>query len=459
VNLTAAVRSVLVVVGIATATPAWSLSFAEAIVLARQTDPTFLSAQANLSASHERSIQAVGALFPQVTATVNTTTNRRNYATRDSVIPPANDQYNSNNAQVNLTQPLWRRANWIAVNQADAAASQADYQLAAAQQDLLVRLGQAWFDVMLARDVVVLTGGQAAAAKHQWEQTSYAMKVNLASAQALEEARSKYDQATAEQIVADTDQSIKSAVLEQIIGSQPAWKPPSLPETYVTADLRSATLEQWLSQAEAASPSILAASRAFDVASAEVRKQRTGHEPTLDAVASYGKNSQAAGSFPGQNGYDIKQGTVGLQLNIPIFSGGTQNAKVGEATALREKARQDLELARRNVRLAAKQAWFGWLAGEARKTAGLQAVRFSTLALQAALTGRRTEVKSELDVLQARQQLYSAQHDLLKARYDMITSHLKLKATAGQLVDTDLMAFDALFIDEGGSAGQGRVEQ
>ncbi len=456
-NLMGVLRLLLVTIGIVAATPACAISLAEAIALARQSDPTYLSAQANLTASRERSSQARGALLPQITVSANTTANRRNYETRDSEIPATDDRYNSKSAQVNLTQPLWRRSNWIALAQSNVAVSQADFQLAAAEQDLLVRLTQAWFDAMLARDVVVFAGGQTAAARHQWEQTNYAVDVGLATAPALEEARTKYDQAMADEVAAETDQSIKSAALEQIIGPQPALDLPSLSDDYVIVDPRSGTLEQWLSQAEATSPSILAASLALEAANEEIRKQRAGHEPTLDVVASYGKNGQGAGSFPGQNGYDIKQPSIGLQLNIPLFSGGTQNAKVGEAIALREKARQDLELARRNVRMAAKQAWFGWQAGAARKTASLQSVKFTTLALKVALTGQTNEVRSELDVLQARQQFYSALRDLQKARYDMISNHIKLKATAGRLVDTDLTKFDAWFINDGADPGQSWV--
>jgi outer membrane protein len=459
-DLTVALRSLLVVVGIVVAAPAWALTLAEAIERARQSDPTYLSAQAGLTASQERSSQALGALLPQVTASGNTTANRRNYETRDNpFIQPADDKYNSKGYQAQLTQPLWRRANWIALIQSNAAVSQADAQLAAAEQELLVRLSQAWFDVMLARDVVVFAGGQTAAARHQWEQTRHAVELGLAAAPQLEEARFKYDQAVADEVVAETDQNIKSAVLEQIIGPLPTLKPPALSDDYVLADPRSGTLEEWLNLAETTSPSIQAAHRAYEAASSEVSKQRAGHEPTLDMVATYSKNGQGAGSFPGQNGYDIKQRSVALQLNIPLFSGGTQNAKVGEAIALREKARQDLELARRNVRLAAKQAWFGWQAGAARKAASTQSVKFTSLALKAALTGRMNEVKSELDVLQARQQLYSALRDLQKARYDMITNHIKLKATAGRLVDTDLTIFDAWFIHDGADPAQHRVAQ
>lgn len=427
--------------------PACALSLADAVVLARQTDPTYLSARANLSASREKSGQAVANLLPQVSVTANTNANRRTYVTRDSPIPEAKDEYNSKSAQLSVTQPLWRSANRIAVTQADAAVAQADFQLAAAEQDLLVRLAQAWFDVMSARDTVAFTERQVAATTFQWEQTRHGAGLGLATVTAVEEARTKYDQASAELAIAETDQSIKLAVLEQIIGPVSSLNPPLLSDRFIEMNSRSGTLEDWLRQAEAASPSVLAASRALDAATEEIRKQRAGHEPTLDIVATYGRNGQGAGSFPGQNGYDINQRAIGFQLNIPLYSGGGQSAKVREAVALREKAMQDLESARRNARLAGKQAWFGWQSGNARKTAALQAVKFSGVALKASTVGKMNEVKTELDVLQARQQMYSSLRDLQKARYEMITSQLKLKAVAGQLIDADLIALDKWFVN------------
>jgi len=138
-----------------------------------------------------------------------------------------------------------------------------------------------------------------------------------------------------------------------------------------------------------------------------------------------------------------------VQLNVPLYSGGTQNAKVREAVALQDKATQDLESAKRNARLMVKQAWFTWHAGFARQTAALQANKFSTLTLQAAAKGKTSGVKTELDVLQARQQLSSAARDLQKARYDMITSHLKLQAAVGQLADVDLISLDTSLVPAG----------
>ncbi|HEU0187730.1 MAG TPA: TolC family outer membrane protein [Gallionellaceae bacterium] len=423
--------------------PVHALTLAEAVELARRNDPVFLSAQANASASHERSSQATANLLPQISATANTIDNRRTYEVRDVDLPPTEDRYNSNSAQLNLTQPLWRHANWIAGSQAEAAAAQADLQRVAAEQDLLVRLGQAWFDAMLARDVVTFCNSQVTATRQQWEQVRRAAALEMVSGVAAEEARSKYEQAVADQASAEADQMVKMAALEQIIGPADAFAAPVLSEKYAAADPRSGTLEQWLQHAEENSPQVLAAMRGVDAASDEVRKQRAGHEPTLDLVASYGRTSQQAGSFPGQNGFNIRQGTVGFQLNVPIYSGGGVSAKVGESVALREKALMDLESARRTVRQTCKQAWFGWQAGNTRQSAAQQSMRFATISLNAAIYGKSHDLKTEVDVLVARQQISSAIRDLQKSRYDMITSQLKLKASAGELQDADLTAFDA----------------
>ncbi|WP_162084661.1 TolC family outer membrane protein [Sulfuriferula nivalis] len=426
--------------------PASALSLKDAVSLAEINDPVFLSAQANLLATQARSSQAVANLLPQISATANTTGNHRNYQVRDGSQSSAVDNYNSNGAQLSATQPLWHHANWIAVTQADKNASQATYQLAAAEQDLLLRLAQAWFDVMSARDVVVFSDAQVIATKQQWDQIKRASELGVVNGVAVEEAHAKYDQAVADDSGAQTDQLIKVAALEQIIGPSVALTLPALNMNYVATDPRSGTFELWLKHAEEKSPLVLAALRGFDAASEEIRKQRAGHEPTLDLVANYGRNGQQVGSFPGQSGFTIVQSTVALQLSVPIYSGGGQSAKVAEAMAMQEKARMDLETAKRNVLQACRQAWFGWQADNARQTAALQYLKFSSLNLHSTIQGQSHDLKTELDVLTARQQVYSATKDLQKARYDMMMSQLKLKATAGELVDSDLLAFDAWMV-------------
>lgn len=423
-------------------TPAWSLTLGEALAQARQSDPQYLSAQANHTAASERENQAFGALLPQLSMSANTSENRRRYETKNTDTPAAEDVYNSSNAQLSLNQHLWHRPSWFARTQAEAALNQARYQLALAEHDLLVRLAQAWFDVMAARDALIFCTRQQEATQYQWEQARRAADNGLATSTMLEEARTKYDQAVADQAGALTDLHIKLAALEQITGSVAAPPDVTLKTEFVPKDPRGKTLEQWLADAEAKNPGVLAARAAADAANEEVRKQSAGHEPTLDAVATYGRNGQGAGNFPGQNGYEITQATVGLQLTVPLYSGGTQSAKVREALAMQDKAAQDLEAAKRNARQVVKQAWFTWYAGLARHTAASQASKFTTLALQSATKGKASGVKTELDVLQARQQQANAMKDLQKARYEMITSHLKLLAATGELADTELTSLD-----------------
>jgi outer membrane protein len=426
-----------------TAQPAAALTLKEAVELAMSNDPTFLGAQANLNVSRERAAQAVAGLFPQLTASANTTANRRIY-TLHSQPPPANtptERYNSNSAQLNLTQPLWRHSSVIAMAQADLTVVQADFQLSAAAQDLLVRLSQAWFDAMQARDSVLAAKAQVLTAQQQFDLSQRAYDKGVLSLTELEDARAKLEQANAEHAMAQSELEIKLAALEQIVGPA-AHTPPLLSDRFAASPFDGNTLERWLKQAEEGNPTMLAAQRGVDAANEEVRKQVAGHEPTLDLVASYGKSAQGVGITGGQLGFDSKQGTVGLQLNLPLYAGGGQNAKVREALALRDKAAQELEAARRAARLNAKQAWFTWRASGVREAAAKQAVQSALLAVNGAESARARGVKADIDVLQAQQQYATALRDWRKARYDSIVSQLKLKAACGQLSGDDLMALD-----------------
>jgi outer membrane protein len=424
-----------------------ALTLAQAVTLARQSDPALLSAQAGVWAADGRALQALGAQRPQLSMSVGAGHNRRRYDTLDSPFPPANDAYGNKNLQLNLTLPLVRPAVDIAVEQSDLAAEQARIQFSAADQDMLVRLAQAWFDWLLARDALVCAEGQGAAMLQQSDQVAYAVQTGLAAAPQAAEARAKYEQALAEQIGAASDLEVKLAALEQVIGAQGPGAPPALADRFAIDLQRSAmersSLAGWLAQAEQDSPVILAAQRGLQVASEEVRKQQAGEYMTVDLVGSAGSNGQMAGSFPGQNGYNIHQRAIGIQINIPLSTGGSQRGKITESVGLLEKARHELELARRNVRSSTKQAWFGWQAGAARRSASEQSVRFGRLTLKAAEAGERNALKAALEVLQARQQLLGALRDLQKANYEMITSHLKLLASAGKLRDGDLTALDA----------------
>lgn len=419
-------------------------TFREAVELARSTEPGFQAAKATSTAAQERTKQAFAGLLPQVTATAGTNTNRRDYhQIGDSFI----DYYNSNSAQVNLTQPIFRRSNVFALRQAETAASQAEYQMVAAEQDLLAKLVGYWLDAMAARDSRVFTERQAAFTRQQLEVLRRGVDLGTASAPALAEARAKHDQALAENVSAEMEFHVRTAALEQIIGPLRSFSPPHLRPAAAMRGLGADRLDDWLERVEV-SPQVRAAHHALSAADEEVRKQRAGYEPTLDLVSSYGRNAQQAGNFPGQPPYDVKTGTIGLQLTVPIFSGGGQQARISEALALREKANQDLSAAQRASRLAAKQAWFGWLAANSRQPAALQALRSSQLALRTATQGMATGVRTEADRLQAGLQLETARRDFSKARYDLIASFVRLRAVAGKLAEDDMLWLEFLFIEQ-----------
>lgn len=428
-----------------------ALTLKQAVELAMSNDPVFLAAQASLNVSRERARQAVAGLLPQLNASANTTANRRRYAPHTNP-PPTNipmERYNSNAAEIKLAQPLWRHGSVIALAQANLAVDQADYQLRAAAQDLLVRLTQAWFDTMQARDGMMSADAQVLTVRQRLELAQRGHEKGVLAQTDVEDARAKFEQANAELAVAQSDLEIKLATLEQIIGAA-ELTPPLLAEHFALMSFDGNTLEPWLRQVETGNPSLLAAQRALDAANEEVRKQRAEHEPTLDLVASYGKNSQGVGISGGQTGFDTRMGTVGLQFNLPLYAGGGQNAKVREALALQEKAAQELEAARRKARLEAKQAWYGWRAGQVRESSARQELQSAELALKGAQSARTRGVKADTDVLQAQQRHAVALRDWRKARYDVVIHQVKLKAASGQLSSDDLLVLDQVLDGAGG---------
>lgn len=424
------------------ASGASAMTIIEGWALALKNDPTFLSAQATYRATQERSNIAFSALMPQLSISSNAALNDRKYITNGTPTTTDNQKFQSNSAQINLTQALWRHAEWIASTQAELAAQQGKAQVIAAEQDLLVRFLQAWFDVMSARNNVQYSSKQSDAANKLWVQTYRASELEMASAPELEEALSRFENAKAEQIAAEAEMETKIAAVEQIIGPVESFIPPSLPENLPAFSVSDKPLSDWLDLAEKANPAIAAAIYGVHAASQEVRKQRAGHEPTVDITGSYGRTEQGVGTTPSQQGYTNTQGSIGLQLNIPIYSGGGQSAKVREAIALREKTAQDLENARRSVRAAGKQAWYGLLSATARYKAAQQAVKSASTNLRAATSGKERELKTDLDVLRADQQLFGGLRDLHNAQYEIILSRVKLKAVAGQLTGADVIALD-----------------
>lgn len=416
--------------------------------VARQGEPSFQSARSNVDVALAKQRQSMGTFLPQLNLTANKQVNEREYKTLNETVPLAEDRYQSKSFQISASLPLWRYSDIASWKQAGAVVEQAERQLQGAEQDLSAKLAAAWFDLLAARDQQAFAEVQLKAARQGFDTARRGAELGVTSRPLLEETRAKLDQADADRIAADAEADAKRAALEQLAGTVPGGGLPFLRETLLATEGDEIPLDRWRQWAEEGNPALLAAQKAFDAAAAEVVKQYSGHSPTIELITSYSRNAQGAGSFPGQSGYDIKLGSLGVQVNVPLYSGGTQSAKVDEAIAQREKARHDIEAARRTAVLNVRQAWSGKQAARARLRAGQQAVQASSLSLRAARIGQRNGLKSELDVLQAEQQWLAARRDWGRAWYELMLSDLRLKATGGRLASADLAAVDSAFQPE-----------
>jgi outer membrane protein len=207
-----------------------------------------------------------------------------------------------------------------------------------------------------------------------------------------------------------------------------------------------ADMSAWVEQAYQSSLQVALSQQNMEIAAQEIKKADAGHYPTLDAVGSLTQNY--ANSSPQGFGSDIKSAVVGVQLNIPLYQGGGISSRVREAVAGQERARQDLESARRTVALQTREAFLGVTSGLGQIKALRQAVESTTLQLESTKLGQEVGVRTSVDVLNAEQQLAAAQRDLAQAVYNTILSQLRLKAAVGKLAEADLADINGLLKED-----------
>lgn len=416
--------------------------------IAQREDPTLAGSRDSLTAAEARLAQSGAKMRPQLALTASGAWNHRDYSTLDNgsaslfSTPEEINEYPNGSGELKLTQPIWNRANSVAVGESLRAAEQSQAEYQAARQDLLVRLMQAWFDSMLAADDLSAAREKVAAARLFWQQAKRGAALELIGPEKLADAQARFESAVADRMAALEEEDTAQATLEEITGPLQAFTPPVLAESYVLPPPPSGTeLQGWITQAQAG-PLVRGAREALLAADEEVRKQEAGRGLTVDVFASLSRDYQRQGNFPGQQGYDIKQRAVGVEFALPLYTGGGTSAKIKEALALRDKANEDLLAASRKARATAVVAWSGWRSGVVRIEAERQQLHAAQVALQVARRGSQEGIDFALDVLKARQKLYQARRDLQKARYDAIMSRLKLEAIAGGLGEEEIRELD-----------------
>lgn len=403
------------------------------------TEPTLLAAMAQAQAVTERQNQTRAQFLPQVNVTANVTRNNRNYQTTGAIPVLSEERYNSQGVQLNITQPLWRQTNHIAHRQAGAAAEQAVQQMLATQQDLLGKLVAAWAEDLYARDALQTAHVLEIVASRQLLTYERGMTLGLYGLSERDEAKTKRQQAIAERFAAESEQFARHTALEQLVGPLPALRADQV--RLLTQKIPYATLAPlatFTSAIEDNNPTIRAADQAVQVAQEEVRKQQAQHGPTLDLVAGIGRTAQPAGTTPNQSGYKNRLDNVGLQLNVPLYTGGASSSKVREALSLETKARYELDAAKRSALSQASQAWAQLRSAQAKLEVAELALTAGQSAERLAIIGQKNGTKTPLDELQAKQQIETARRDGKRAYYDNVIGMAKL-LTANGLIKEDTL--------------------
>ena len=400
-------------------------------------DAAYASARATRDAGLENLPQGRAQILPTVNATAFTQYNDIDISFRGAA-PDSQRQGNSNGYTVTLTQPLFNWQNFQVYREAGFKAAQAEATFGQATQDLIVRVAQAYFDVLASQDSLTFIQGQKAAISEQLAQAKRNFEVGTATITDTHEAQARFDLATSQEIAAQGDLEFKKRALQQIVGKFPERLDPLKADIELNAPQPN-SMEDWASAAASQGHPVRAQEAALEIAGREIERVRAGHLPTLNIVGSTGTSASAISSGGvGNTPSDTTSRIIGLQLAIPLYAGGNVSSLVRQAVANREKALQDLESLRRTSALSARQSYLGVTNGMAQVKALEAALVSSRSALDSNKLGYEVGVRINIDVLNAQQQLFSTLRDLSRARYDAILNSLRLKAAAGTLGEADV---------------------
>ena len=404
-------------------------------------DAQYAAARATAEAGREKLPQGLAGLLPVIGGTASTVWNENKYSVDGA--PRTGKEYNTHAYNLSLTQPLFRWQNVIQYDQAKWQVVQTEANFAQASQDIVLRVAQAYFDVLNAQENLKAVRASKQSIALQLEQAKKNFEVGTATITDTHEAQSRYDLVSAQELAGENDLEVKRYALRLIVGKDVGELNRLKPDAVLLSP-QPDSMERWVEAAEKDSFPVQAQQAAFEVAGREVERARAGHYPTLDMVANYGKTNSAL-SISSNSGLETDVRNIGLQLNIPLFQGGSVNSRTREAIANRTAAASALENARRSASLAARQSFLGVVNGLAQVRALSAALISSTSALESNKLGYEVGVRISIDVLNAEQQLYVTKRDLARARFDTLLSQLKLKAAVGALGENDLEQINPLF--------------
>jgi outer membrane protein len=425
-------------VAAACAAPAQAQSLLALYEAARGHDAAWQSAQAQFDATVFRAEQARAGLLPSANLTAGA------FRTQFENSNPAVDRgFANQTATLSAAQPLYRPANRLTFTQGQRSIELAGAQLNAAAQDLIIRVSQAYFDVLSAQDTLAFVQAQKTAVNEQLAFAKRNFEVGTSTITDTREAQARFDLVGAQEIAAENDLRVRKLALDSLVGRTDV-RPLPLAAPLALAPPQPADPEAWVAQADASSPSIQQARTNVEIAELETEKAKTGHKPTLDLVGSYNRSRNPSGGAASPLATRSNNAQLGVSLNLPLFAGFATQNRVRETLSLEERARADLENVRRTVAQSTRSAYFGVVSGQGQVRALEAAEASSQSALEANRLGYQVGVRINIDVLNAQSQLFQTKRDLAQARYNVLLGQLRLRQANGTLWPEDLRQLNAL---------------
>jgi outer membrane protein len=400
-------------------------------------DPTLASALSANQAAQEIIEQGKALYRPKINFNASTSTSRTHIRYLASNVPPGNSNFENYKAGIDASQPIYRKKYLVQMEQSKTIVSRADKQLNLSKQDLILRTAQVYFDVLLAQDKIDLISAQKVAILSQLDQAKAMFDVGTSTITDVNEAQARYDLILAQEIAAVNDYEITRRSVEAIAGEIPGKLAKVKSDIEVSAVGQ--TMQDWQQLAILNDLNLQIQQDALKLAEQDIEVAKAGHLPTLDAVASYSDSYANGSASVFSTGNELRNATIGLQLEIPLYAGGDTSSRVRQAVSNKQKAQDDIEIARRKTDLETQRAYFNLTSSFAQVKALNQALISSQSQVDSTKLGYEVGVRTSVDVLNAEQQLFSAKRDLLQVRYNYLVNIIRLKAASGVLAEIDLV--------------------
>lgn len=460
------VRFTMILAALLAAPATQAADLAEVYQRALLNDPLIREAEATRLAALESKPQALALLLPQLSAGAgfdNTDSDGQSsfFRVNDCETPPvptgcepinilasqSSSDTDTNTWNVTLRQSLFRWDNWVTLGRADRQVAQAEIDYRAAQQDLILRTSERYFNVLAAKDTLTAAEGTHEALGRQLQQAEKRFEVGLIAVTDVQESKAAYDSATAALIQAKRNLATQGELLRELTGNsfdalaRPGEELPlSAPDP--------AREDDWVKMAMDQNLRLASSRLAAEISRNDISFQRSGHYPTLDLVVTRSNRDVAStltlpGGFSGPNDSDSDNTTISLQFNVPIYSGGATTSRVRQAEYRHRAARERLERTARETERETRDSYLGVMSEMSRVRALQQAVASSRVALQATEAGYEVGTRTTVDVLDARRRLLDAETNYARSRYDYLINVLRLKLAAGVLDATEVASVNA----------------